>query len=47
VLYWLVNNIISITQQMYLRKTDQGGVYWGTFIASVGIFGVGYILTLI
>lgn len=47
VLYWLVNNIISITQQMYLRKTDQGGVYWGTFIASVAIFGVGYILTLI
>jgi YidC/Oxa1 family membrane protein insertase len=47
VLYWLVNNIISITQQMYLRKTEQGGVYWGTFIASVAIFGVGYILTLI
>ena len=47
VLYWLVNNIISITQQMYLRKTDQGGVYWGTFVASVAIFGVGYILTLI
>jgi YidC/Oxa1 family membrane protein insertase len=47
VLYWLVNNIISITQQMYLRKSDQGGVYWGTFVASVAIFGVGYILTLI
>jgi YidC/Oxa1 family membrane protein insertase len=47
VLYWLVNNIISITQQMYLRKTDQGGVYWGTLVASVAIFGVGYILTLI
>lgn len=47
VLYWLVNNIISITQQMYLRKTDQSGVYWGTLVASVAIFGVGYILTLI
>lgn len=47
VLYWLVNNIISITQQMYLRKTTQGGVYWGTLVASVAIFGVGYILTLI
>ena len=47
VLYWLVNNVISITQQMYLRKAEQGGVYWGTFIASVAIFGVGYILTLI
>lgn len=47
VLYWLVNNIISITQQMYLRKTNQSGVYWGTFVASVAIFGFGYILTLI
>ncbi len=47
VLYWLVNNIISITQQMYLRKTNQSGVYWGTFVASIVIFGVGYVLTLI
>jgi YidC/Oxa1 family membrane protein insertase len=47
VLYWLVNNIISITQQMYLRKANQSGVYWGTFVASVAIFGFGYILTLI
>lgn len=47
VLYWLVNNIISITQQMYLRKTNQSSAYWGTFVASVAIFGFGYILTLI
>jgi len=47
VLYWLVNNMISITQQMYMRKTNQSGVYWGTFVASVGIFGIGYVLTLI
>lgn len=47
VLYWLVNNIISITQQMYLRKTNPSGVYWATFVASVAIFGVGYVLTLI
>ena len=47
VLYWLVNNIISITQQMYLRKTNQSGAYWGTFVASAAIFGFGYILTLI
>jgi YidC/Oxa1 family membrane protein insertase len=47
VLYWLVNNVISITQQLYLRKTDQSGVYWATFVASIAIFGVGYILTLV
>ena len=47
VLYWLVNNIISITQQLYLRKTDQSGVYWATLVASVAIFGAGYVLTLI
>lgn len=47
VLYWLVNNVISITQQLYLRKTDQSGVYWATFVASAAIFGVGYILTLV
>jgi YidC/Oxa1 family membrane protein insertase len=47
VLYWLVNNLISITQQLYLRKTNQAGVYWATFVASASIFGVGYILTLI
>jgi YidC/Oxa1 family membrane protein insertase len=47
VLYWLVNNVISITQQLYLRKTDQAGVYWATIVASISIFGVGYLLTLI
>jgi YidC/Oxa1 family membrane protein insertase len=47
VLYWLVNNLISITQQMYLRNSDAGSVYWGTLVASVAIFGVGFILTLI
>jgi len=47
VLYWLVNNVISITQQLYLRKANQVGVYWATFVASLAIFGVGYVLTLI
>lgn len=47
VLYWLVNNIISITQQMYMRNTKRGSVYTGTLIASLLIFGAGYILTLI
>ncbi len=47
VLYWLVNNIISITQQLYMRRSDKGSVYVGTLVASVVIFGVGFILTLI
>jgi len=47
VLYWLVNNIISITQQLYMRSSDKGSVYTGTLVASVIIFGVGFVLTLI
>lgn len=46
VLYWLVNNVISITQQMYLRA-NKGSVYFGTVVASAAIFAVGFILTLI
>jgi YidC/Oxa1 family membrane protein insertase len=47
VLYWLVNNIISITQQVYMRNTAKGSVYTATFVTSLLILGVGYILTLI
>jgi YidC/Oxa1 family membrane protein insertase len=47
VLYWLVNNIISIIQQLYMRSSEKGSVYVGTLVASVVIFGVGYLLTLI
>ena len=47
VLYWLVNNLISITQQIYLRNTAKGSVYVATLVASVLIFGVGYLITLI
>jgi len=48
VLYWLVNNIISITQQVYMRNSEKGSsVYMATAITSACIFGVGYLLTLI
>jgi YidC/Oxa1 family membrane protein insertase len=47
VLYWLVNNIISITQQMYLRGSGDKSVYLGTLVASAAIFGAGFIFTLI
>lgn len=47
VLYWLVNNIISIIQQLYMRNAEKGSVYVGTAVASIIIFGVGYLLTMI
>lgn len=47
VLYWLVNNIISIIQQLYMRNAQKGSVYVGTMIASAIIFGAGFLLTLI
>jgi YidC/Oxa1 family membrane protein insertase len=47
VLYWLVNNIISITQQVYMLNAEKGSVYTATFVTSLLILGVGYILTLV
>ncbi len=47
VLYLLVNNTISIVQQLYMRSSDKGSVYLGTAVASAAIFGIGYLLTLI
>lgn len=46
VLYWLVNNIVSIVQQMYLRK-ESGSPLLATIVASVSIFCFGYILTIL
>lgn len=42
VLYWLVNNLISIVQQLYLRRGYGAGR--ATLIASAAIFGLGYLL---
>ena len=47
VLYWLVNNVISIVQQVYLRSERNVGPAQATALASVGIFLTGYLLTLI
>jgi hypothetical protein len=47
VLYWLVNNIISITQQVYMRNTEKGSVYVATSVVSIVLLAGGYILTLI
>ena len=47
VLYWLVNNMISIVQQMYLRGERRATPLQATLMASVAIFVTGYLLTLI
>ena len=47
VLYWLVNNIISITQQVYLRSEIAVSPVKATAIASIAIFCFGYVLTLL
>lgn len=47
VLYWLVNNIISIVQQISIRSDDGLTPGKATAIASVAVFAVGYVLTLI
>lgn len=47
VLYWLVNNLISIVQQVYLRGEKNIGAEKATVISSAMIFGGAYILTLL
>lgn len=47
VLYWLVNNLISIVQQVYLRGNSKASPLQATILASVGIFSLGYIITLL
>ncbi|MFM1847976.1 MAG: hypothetical protein RL417_1450, partial [Pseudomonadota bacterium] len=47
VLYWLVNNIISITQQVYLRSELNVSPVKATVLASLAIFSFGFVLTLI
>lgn len=47
VLYWLVNNVISIIQQIYLRSDIKVSPLKATAIASLGIFCFGFVLTLI
>lgn len=47
VLYWLVNNVISILQQAYLRGEGKGNPLHATILGSLAIFGFGFVLTLI
>ena len=47
VLYWLINNVISIVQQQFLRNRMGIGPLQATLIASVVIFVLGYLVVLI
>jgi YidC/Oxa1 family membrane protein insertase len=47
VLYWLVNNLISIIQQTYLKSHKKASPLVATLTASAGIFALTVILTLI
>ncbi len=47
VLYWLVNNLISIVQQVYLRGNSKASPLQATILASIGIFALGYVVTLL
>jgi YidC/Oxa1 family membrane protein insertase len=47
VLYWLINNIISITQQLYLRGHRKADPFTATLAVSLILFGIGYVLTLL
>jgi YidC/Oxa1 family membrane protein insertase len=47
VLYWLVNNIISIVQQSYIKSNTKANPLLSTAVVSLAIFGVGFVLTII
>lgn len=47
VLYWLVNNTISIVQQSYIKNHRKTGPFGATALAGVAIFAFGYVLTLV
>ncbi|MBN8549561.1 MAG: membrane protein insertase YidC [Deltaproteobacteria bacterium] len=47
VLYWLVNNVISIIQQVYLRSHRKASPLVATVVSSVCIFCFAFVLTLL
>ncbi|NLF25192.1 MAG: membrane protein insertase YidC [Deltaproteobacteria bacterium] len=47
VLYWLVNNLISIVQQVTLRSERHITPLQATALGSAAIFGFGFVLTLL
>lgn len=47
VLYWLVNNTISIVQQAYLKSQKEVHPLKPTLLADAAIFGFGWVITLL
>ncbi len=47
VLYWFVSNIISIIQQVYLKRAEAAAPMYATAVASLVIFGIGFVLSLL
>lgn len=47
VLYWIVNNTISIVQQLYIKREFFISPMQATLLAGAAILAVGYLLTLI
>lgn len=47
VLYWLINNIMSIAQQVYIKGHVKGDPFVATMVTSLVIFGFAYVLTLV
>ncbi|NDC38284.1 MAG: membrane protein insertase YidC, partial [Proteobacteria bacterium] len=47
VLYWIVNNTISITQQLYIKGARAISPMQATLIAGAALVAVGYLLTIL
>ena len=47
VLYWLVNNIMSIIQQYSIRTERKIQPLQATIVAGIVVFAIGYVVTLI
>ena len=47
ILYYLVSNLISFVQQKLLRDGTTGSAFKATLLSSIGIFIVGFLVTLI
>ena len=47
VLYWLVNNLISVIQQYVLKSDKEINPYKATIVGGIVVFGIGYVFTLL
>lgn len=47
VMYWIVNNTISITQQLYIKRERALSPMQATLLAGAAFLALGYLLTLL